>query len=183
MSGINESHLSLESDELVEAHLEVMRDLLRITARPTQRVLMQGAQLAFKADAGLAKRFAERLCWAFTYVRNKKKSATTGRKLKPAVAKLVALMSLEGPPAQEAKPASSVLGKLWKGKRSLQRRISEEAGVQTRRLCVQVSDPQDAVAAIEKIWGVPSRGSEPRASKGWAPIDLVSDEELPKTWV
>ena len=92
MAHLDDSTLVGDSEQLVEKHVEVMANLLKITQRPTQRVLAQGARLAFKVEEGLAKRFGERLAWAFSYIRGKKKSATSGRKLRPCVRRLLDLL-------------------------------------------------------------------------------------------
>lgn len=85
-------YLQVDLDQVVEDYQEVMVLLLRITQRPVATVIQAAASLAFQAAPQEAAAFAQRLCAAFAHCQSKRKSCTSGKKLPPAVFRVVQCM-------------------------------------------------------------------------------------------
>ena len=63
--------------------------VLKVTRRPSASVLIAAASLAFEVSPQEATAFGQRLTAAFAYCHQKKKSCTSGKKLSPAVYRVV----------------------------------------------------------------------------------------------
>ena len=81
------------SPEKVVAHAaDILEDVLRATARPTQKVLEEAAVGAWDMEPGEAELFAQRVASAASFCRTKSRQASSGKKLSPAVMRIVQVL-------------------------------------------------------------------------------------------
>lgn len=115
---------STDGPTLCENNQAVLLDLLRLTPRPTASVVREGAKLAFSVDAAVAHLYGERIAYAISYCRTKRREMTTGKKLPPAVREVIEAIVA----ADARSPVPPTAPTLWRGCRELKRRLSDEAG-------------------------------------------------------
>ena len=106
-SGLSRSKLTeVDIEQFIDHHKEVLVDLLKVTMRPTKKVLQKAAAMAWDVcSAAEAEMFASRLVAAFSYCRAKDAQSTSCKKLSPSVAAVVKMRrQLSGLPSPEAPP-------------------------------------------------------------------------------
>ena len=104
--GLRESSfLHVDVEDVVEDVADMMVLVLNSTPRPTSGLLMKAFQHAFNIESTLAKTLGDRLAGGFQHCALKKKSTTSGKKLRSGVKKVVAAMVALGP--QETRPSPS----------------------------------------------------------------------------
>ena len=69
-----------ESADVCAKYEEVITDMLYWTPRLTVKILCEAVQISHNLEVGAAKRFADSICTAVTYCRQKVKSKSSGKK-------------------------------------------------------------------------------------------------------
>ncbi len=100
------------------SHVEFVVRLLRVTRRPTVKILQAATELTFECDPGLARSFASATTSAVSHCRSLRRNVTTGAKLDAMVLRVVQEMK---------KPSQCTAGRLHKAARALKRRVSQES--------------------------------------------------------
>ena len=106
-------------DDVCTNFEKLMCDVLRVSARPTALLLQQASKLAWECNADTALLFRQRLGAAYQHCRVKSKSATSGKKLCPAVWNIGTLMR------QLAPEVASLGSQLLVRAQKLQKRLSD----------------------------------------------------------
>ena len=102
-----EKYLQLDLDLVVEEYVETMLLVLKVTRRPIASVLIAAASLAFEVSPQEATAFGQRLTAAFANCHQKKKSCTSGKKLSPAVYRVVCALGGRSSSPQHSLASSS----------------------------------------------------------------------------
>lgn len=123
---------------------KLMCDVLRVSVRPTALLLQQASKLAWECNADTALLFRQRLSAAYQHCRLKSKSATSGKKLAPAVWNIATLMKQLSP--EEVSLGSQLI-------------------VRAKKLQRRLSDPGSPVASLAKKTPPPSSPETRRPQK------------------
>ena len=78
-----------DTEVLVERHEVLLQDIFAETPRPTEVVLQQALVLAYSVSRNIARDVASSINLCVKLIREKGQSATSGRKLSPAMWRLV----------------------------------------------------------------------------------------------
>lgn len=91
-------YLQVDLDNVVEAYQDVIVLLLKLTQRMTVSVLASAASLSFEVTAQEANAWARSICSAVSHCQSKRRSCSSGKKLPPAVFRVVqALQEVTSP--------------------------------------------------------------------------------------
>ena len=93
-------------DVLIERHEVLLADILEETRRPTEKVLCQSLTLSYECGRSVAMEIARAITACFKHIREKKQSATSGKKLTPACWRLVAKLREFDAPGSASKVGS-----------------------------------------------------------------------------
>jgi hypothetical protein len=132
---------SADINFVIQEHCETLVDLLKLTDRPTARLVADGARLAFNCEVTTGKMFGERMAAAISFCRTKKSQMTSGKKLQGTLLKVINALGHSGAgpsPSSSPSPAPK-FDKLWGSGKKLLRRVSSAS-----------SDCQEAEPASKK---------------------------------
>ena len=93
-------------DVLIERHEVLLVDILEETRRPTEKVRCQSLTLSYECGRSMAMEIARAIAACFKHIREKKQSATSGKKLTPACWRLVAKLREFDAPGSASKVGS-----------------------------------------------------------------------------
>ena len=142
LRGVGLEHLPDEKEymvadlsKIVEKYEDFLLDVCRITPRPTTPLLQEGCSLVFKGVTKAdCKAFCQQLCNAIKDTRSKK-SATSGKKLPPAVFRLLSVLRASSGETASSPPRSSE-----------KKRLSEASGSGQAKALLPVSADLDGVS-------------------------------------
>ena len=152
-------YMVADLSKIVEKYEDFLLDVCRLTPRPTTPLLQEGCSLVFKGVSKAdCKAFCQQLCNAIKDTRGKK-SATSGKKLLPAVFRLLSVLRASNGETSCSPPRSSQ-----------KKRLSEASASGQAKPLLPVSGDQDAVSPKSKVlkaYGMStSRGLQPHESDG-----------------
>jgi hypothetical protein len=138
----DEKFASADMNFIIEQNCETLVDLLKLTSRPTAKLVADGARLAFNCELSSGKLFGERMAAAVSHCRTKKNQMTTGRKLPASLLKVIsALGSISQSPSPSNSPAAKY-DRLWGSGKKLLRRVSSASSD------CEVAEPTTKVAKL-----------------------------------
>ena len=145
--------------KIVEKYEDFLLDVCMLTPRPTTPLLRGGCSLVFKGVSKAdCKAFCQQLCNAFKDTRSQK-SATSGKKLPPAVFRLLSVLRASNGETSCSPPRSSE-----------KKRLSEASASGQAKPLLPVSGDQDAASPKSKVlkaYGMStSRSLQPHESDG-----------------
>jgi hypothetical protein len=139
----DEKFASADMNFIIEQNCETLVDLLKLTSRPTAKLVADGARLAFNCELSSGKLFGERMAAAVSHCRTKKNQMTTGKKLPASLLKVIsALGSISQSPSPSKSPAAKY-DRLWGSGKKLLRRVSSASSD------CEVAGPTTKVAKLE----------------------------------
>ncbi|CAE7447197.1 CML6, partial [Symbiodinium microadriaticum] len=171
--------------KVATAYEAFILDYLCISSRPVKTVIWKAACLAFEGlDQSQGDHFGRQIAFVVQHCRLKKKSISSGKKTAPAVLRICeALAKKEVREEMAARLGHAVAPKtkLWKGKRSLAKAVSDpkkaplpvETGVVEKRSRRSTSSSSDIYAR----YGLPVPQNALNAGSGSMSIDVSSGDE------
>ena len=116
---------SADMNFIIEQNSETLVDLLKLTQRPTAKLVADGARLAFNCEASSGKLFGERMAAAVSHCRTKKNQMTTGKKLPDSLLKVIKALGCNSQsPSPITSPTTQKFDRLWGSGKRLLRRVS-----------------------------------------------------------
>jgi hypothetical protein len=138
----DEKFASADMNFIIEQNCETLVDLLKLTSRPTAKLVADGARLAFNCDLSSGRLFGERMAAAVSHCRTKKNQMTTGKKLPASLLKVISAL---GGISQSPSPSNSPpvkYDRLWGSGKKLLRRVSSAS------TDCEVAEPTTKVAKL-----------------------------------
>ena len=149
-------YMGADLSKIVEKYEDFLLDVCRLTPRPTTPLLQEGCSLVFK---GVSK--AD--CKAFCQDTRTKKSATSGKKLPPAVFRLLSVLRASNGETSCSPPRSSE-----------KKRLSEASASGRTKPLLPVSRDQSRKSKVLKAYGMStSRSLQPHESDGVLSIQQI----------
>ena len=109
---------------IIEQNSETLVDLLKLTSRPTAKLVADGARLAFNCELSSGKLFGERMAAAVSHCRTKKNQMTTGKKLSASLLKVIKALGGNSQSPSPIKSPTPKFDRLWGSGKRLLRRVS-----------------------------------------------------------
>ena len=159
-------YMVADLSKIVEKYEDFLLDVCRLTPRPTTPLLQEGCSLVFKGVSKAdCKAFCQQLCNAIKDTRSKK-SASSGKKLPPAVFRLLSVLRASNGETSCSPPRLSE-----------KKRLSEASAIGQAKPLLPVSGDQDAVSPKSKVlkaYGMStSRSLQPHESDGVLSIQQI----------
>ena len=90
--------------QVIQNHIAFIRQVLKLTRRPNEKLLEQAGILAFPENVASVKLFAGQVCRAVSMCRQKKGKVTSGSRQLPEILEVMKLLEVENPVVVEVSP-------------------------------------------------------------------------------
>ena len=177
LTGLGAAYKDPDYEMVVEEYQELLTDLSKLTPRVNKDVVARAARIVFTtASDGECKMFGERIAGAFMFVKQKKRSMTTGKKLTSSVLRVVQTLPSASPPM---KP--SLGSQLMSHAKQRHKELLKASPQRNSKAAPSNPDEQDGRAFIFAKYGL----EMPKRSPSMVSIDdeavsISSAEEVPK---
>lgn len=177
LTGLGAAYQDPDYEKVVEGYQELLTDLSKLTPRVNKDVVARAARIVFTtATDGECRMFGERIAGAFMFVKQKKRSMTTGKKLTSSVLRVVQTLPSASPPM---KP--SLGSQLMSHAKQRHKELLKASPQRGSKAAPSNPDEQDGRAFIFAKYGL----EMPKRSPSMVSIDdeavsISSAEEVPK---